>query len=234
MNPSNVILDVTNLCRDEKSWFDHWKLFNSLTQRIWFKVGLFLSSAILCAVVNKCVWVQRLSVYIRDEEWTIQCTHWNEQHEADTILNFRDGVAKLFDASRPLSVSNWDIFKEMKYKSRDWDKYLQERNIWTSLFLHSYPTVVNMHEDQGQGLAYSGIHVWSEIRRHPSHNTIHQELTLMWEMVVNTSAQWMAERSTQYVSWSTIELLKIVEIYRQKRTVKTVVTPTRHLQQSGW
>ncbi len=26
----------------------------------------------------------------------------------------------------------------------------------------------------------------------------------------------MAERSTQYISWSTIELLKIVEKYRQK------------------
>jgi len=30
------------------------------------------------------------------------------------ILNFRDGVAKLFDASRPLSALNRDRFKEMK------------------------------------------------------------------------------------------------------------------------
>ena len=36
-----------------------------------------------------------------------------------------------------------------------------------------------MYEDQGQGLAYSGIHVWSEIRRRPSYNTIHQELILI-------------------------------------------------------
>ena len=67
--------------RDEKwSWLDHWKWFNNLTRQIWFKVRSLSLSAILCMVVNKCVRVQRLSVYIWDEEWTIQCTHWNEQH----------------------------------------------------------------------------------------------------------------------------------------------------------
>ena len=141
----------------------------------------------LCVELNKCFWVQKLSVYIWDEEWT---THWNKQHDRTYAgrYKFRDSVAKclvLWVFRIETYSRKWSINQERLGQILTGKKHNKHMDILIPTFIpyrgkHVRSIIQNNRHRNGlwwpwpwQWLAYSGIHVWSEnsTTSKPQHNT---------------------------------------------------------------